>query len=437
MHFQYRHLETGIAGPSVAVEIGPVLPGAKPVKATWMLDTTGFLAGAYEICMTADGPDLVFEPDEMNNTFCVPSLVLISQPDLRAEPELKIEPPLPVTAGRTVTITGKISNIGGLRADRSLVHFQYRHLETGITGPPEAVEIGPVLPGAKPVKATWMLDSTGFLAGAYEICMTADGPDLISELDETNNGTCISYLVLISKPDLAVQLAFDPDPPIVEPGEEVTTIATVTNQGGSRAGKSKLRFTAHPIDGGEPLEYETDVSGLDPDQSIPIEWKLDTTEMGGTYQVCAEVDPENFIDELDEENNSYCTPPPFIVIGPLAGRADLVPTNLKIKPWPTLQLTALTSVTIANRGEESAGPFDVYFFYEYKRSPRLGPHPVLFATERVMGLEVGEKRSLQETLITIGLRSGDYLITVVVDPQAQVAELNEVNNQIEKTMTIP
>ncbi|MCK4394607.1 hypothetical protein KAX17_17020, partial [Candidatus Bipolaricaulota bacterium] len=358
VEFSYRHIKRGITG--VVTKVAPSIPPGKAIEIRADLNTTDLPIGIYELCVTVDKGKFIEETDETNNTFCVPSLVLISQPDLKAEPELRIETPLPVMAGETVTITGWISNIGGLRANRSLVHFQYRDLDSGTVGPPVAKELAPVLPRTPPVKVIWELDTTGFQAGAYEICMVADGPDLLPELDETNNRICIPYLVLVSEPDLTVEeLDFKPDPPLA-PGKEATVIATVTNIGGSSAGKSILRFSCRPVDGGDEVEYEDDVHALAPGESTVVKWILGTTEMSGAYAICAEIDPENFIEELDEENNFYCTPPPFIVIGPLAGRADLVPTNLKIKPWTTLQLTALTSVTITNRGEEPAGPFDVY-----------------------------------------------------------------------------
>ncbi len=436
VEFSYRHTKRGITGEEITAAHS--IPPGKTIEVPADLDTTGLPVGIYEICITADPGDDTPEADETNNTFCVPSLVLVSKPDLRAEPELTIEEQLPVMAGNPVTIIGKISNIGGVRANRSLVHFQYRHLGSGIAGPPAAVEIGPVLPGAEPVKVRWALDTAGFLAGAYEICMTADGPDLVPELDETNNRTCIPYLVLISKPDLAVQLAFEPDPPIVEPGEEVTTTATVTNQGGSRAGKSKLRFTAHPIDGGEPLEYETDVSGLDPDQSIPIEWKLDTTEMGGTYEVCAEADPGNFIDELDEGNNSYCTPPPFIVIGPGVGKVDLAPVELVLQPSAIVRKGQKVTIfaTITNRGTEYAGPFVVKLYREYVQGDTRGAGVGFALLGFNEGLGPGATKTRRGWLRTSTLQAGDHLIRAVVDPDGEIDESNEDNNQIEVILSV-
>ena len=444
--------ETSCARESEFISFGGVsFPGIavnNPETVARELDTSALEPGEYLLRVVVDPDDRVEEQNEANNELTTSLQVERRPADLRPKPWLVFEPQPPVPAGQPVKVHGEIVNDGGTATGGFRVAFLYRRVEGGMAYEFSEFDSVP-LPGLAPgeqAEVLGVLDTSELEGGTYEICILADADDKVRELDETNNLYCTPppFVLISPPPDLQPKpkLRFEPETP-VPAGQPVKVHAEVVNTGGSPAGKFSVAFLYHRMEEGVEHEYvqfdSVTVPGLAPEEQREVLGVFDTSGLaGGVYEICVVVDPDDFIEELDETNNLYCTPPPFVVIGPPAGQADLAPIDLEIKPSPILRQgqTAHVVAVVVNRGEGPAGPFVVQFFYRYK--PRSGgdPEPVLFAAKGLSGLEVGERITLEVNLTTSDLPYGGYTITVVVDGEDQVRELNETNNRMELVMTI-
>ena len=440
----------GVAFPGIAIN--------NPEPAKGELDTSALEPGTYLLRVTVDPDDRAAEQSEANNQLTSVLVVERRLADLFTENTISFKPEFPVPAGRPVEILGTVHNLGGTAAQEFDVSFRYRRLEKGATyGYTEFYRLDSLelLPEEHlPVAA--VLDTSELKGGTYEICIVADPESRVNESDETNNTYCIPppFVLVSPPPDLQPEpvFLFDPLPP-VQTGAVVRVTGRVTNTGGAPAEQFIVQFFYRRIEeetSNEPVMFAREVLyNLEPGDHRELLGLLDTKDLlAGPYEICIVVDADDFVTEIDEQNNLYCSPPPFLILGKeeeeeeeneqmVVSKVDLVASRLDIKAWPTADLTIQASVTVENRGEDPAGPFDVHLFYEYRPSPRLDPDPVLFASRRVHQLDPGERCSLRESLVTIGFDSGNYIVTAVVDALDTVVESDESNNSLDDTIAIP
>lgn len=431
-------------GGQVWVPFGFVtLPGLKireQATATMGLETEKLDPGDYRIKAVLDPDGAIDELSEENNEISTELRIEAKPADLLVQPLILFEPEPPIAAPTPVKVRGTILNNGGRAAGEFRVSFLYRKVEEGAAYVPFDSVVLPGLGPGERAEVLGVLDTTRLTGGTYEICILADSENKIPELDEANNIYCTPppFMVIAPPADLwpKPRFRFEPQPP-VPAGQPVKVYAEVANIGGSPASKFSVAFLYRQIEEGVEHEYvqfdSAIVPGLAAGEQREVVGVLDTSGLrGGVYEICVVVDPDDFIAESDETNNTYCTPPPFVVIGPV-GQADLVPVNLVIKPSPILQRgqTAQIYATIKNEGPGPAGPFTVQFVRKANPSGE-----VVFATREVSRLGPGEAITLQVSLSTSGLAYGDYTIAVVVDPEDRVKELDERNNRIQVILTI-
>jgi|GEM_PF-729740 len=428
----------GVSFPGIAVN------NPEEAKVEW---DTGRLepgSGTYLIRVVVDPPTAerpqgqVLEQNELNNELISQEIQLIAKPDLLPL-ALELRPAHEVVQGERVTATAKLTNSGYQDAPELKVGFYYRTRGTAEPWVPFKLVTLPGLGIGKQATATAELETEGLDPGDYELKAVLDPGEAIAEVNEENNEISTDLRINPKPADLLVRppLVFDPKPPVPS-AQPVKVHAPIANVGGSQADNFRVAFSYCRIEEGTPQEcVEFDsaiVEELTPGAETTALGVLDTSDLkGGTYKICAIADADGQIPELDETNNRYCTPPPFVVIGQ-TGKADLAPINLAIKPSTILRRgqMAHVSATIANRGKGAAGPFTVQFFYE----PKAGGDPVLFATKGLSGLKVGEIVTLQVNLDTSGFAYGDYTVSVVVDPDDRVKELDEENNRMQLIISI-
>ncbi len=417
-----------------------------------ILETTTLPPGSYLIRTSIDPADQsrpagrVKEQSEVNNL--IDTTVVIQGADL-IPIDLQLRPPSPVVQGEVVQVTATVVNTGVEPTGKFDVTFYWcrKASEASCVRPSEFASFGGVaFPGIavnNPESATGELDTATLEPGEYLLRVVVDPDDRVEEQSELNNELTAALQVEPRPADLRPepQLIFEPQPP-VSAGQPVKVYGGITNDGGTAAEEFNVAFLYRKVEEGVAYEFSefdrVSLPGLAPGEAAPVMGVLNTAELrGGTYEICLLADPDDVVPELDETNNRYCTPPPFVVIGP-EGKADLALADLAIKPSPILRQgqTAHVMAKIANRGKGPAGPFAVQFFYQYR--PRAGgdPESILFATKRLSGLEVGETVTLQVNLTTGKLSYGDYTITAVVDGADEVRELDETNNQAERILTI-
>jgi len=161
-----------------------------------------------------------------------------------------------------------------------------------------------------------------------------------------------------SFPDLELkpQLRFDPTPP-VEAGEEVKVYAEVMNSGASPADRFFVAFLYSQIGEQKYTEFDTViVRSLMAGEQREILGIFDTSGLDkGKYEICVDLDLDNFVEELDETNNRYCTSLPFEITEPESA-AELSTVNLEAKALSIIRKAplALVPAAISTRGYVSS-----------------------------------------------------------------------------------
>lgn len=174
------------------LEVGP--EKAKQVKAE--LDTRNLAAGLYEIRVTLDPENVIPELNELNNvqTARVPIGVPTGLVDL-AVLNLTASHPL-VSRGQVVRFSAVIANLGAAPSGPFVVELSYRNL-LGAPGT-EVVfsrQTVPSLDGGAKTTLVTQLNTLSLTPGTYEITVTVDPENRISEPDETNNRLVIFITV--------------------------------------------------------------------------------------------------------------------------------------------------------------------------------------------------------------------------------------------------
>jgi hypothetical protein len=158
--------------------------------------------------------------------------------------------------------------------------------------------------GAPTVAIIWPTVATD----VHDIYVEVNPEQSISETIYTNNTISAT---LDFKSDLTVNaITFDPPNPLLEDGQEVTiTIsAQVQNVGHLAAIDVRVRFWDGDPDGsgtqigGDQIiaPNPADPLGRNEVATAQVTW---TTDVSGTHEIYARVDPDNAIGEIDESNN--------------------------------------------------------------------------------------------------------------------------------------
>ncbi|UCF10513.1 MAG: hypothetical protein JSW65_02225, partial [Candidatus Bipolaricaulota bacterium] len=170
--------------------------------------------------------------------------------------------------------------------------------------------------------------------------------------------------------------------------------------------------------------------GLDvgADELVTCRWDPHALGLApGLYILGAYIDAEDTVDEHFELNNvieiPFELPEPEGRPDVPVGDVDLAAVTLFARRSSSDPDDLRMWSTVANLGLEDVGPFEVAFTY----TPLGDPDPV-FSIASVPGLAAGETVTLLRTLDITGLPSGYYVVTVIVDPEDLIPELDEENN---------
>jgi len=418
------------------------------------LETAVLDPGVYQILVHVDPDDSVKEQYETNNQFFATLVIQPRPADLRPEPQLTFIPEPPITAGDPVEIHAEIANDGGTVAEESQVAFIIREVKEEET--PHQVEtvfsVKVNCPRLEPGQSEGViafLDTRGLKGTTYQVCVVADADETVPEMDEKNNAYCVpppfTFITLPGDLHPLCEIDFVPLPPYdidIDKPVAVKIFAKVENTGDSPLGRFLFKFLYRRIEEDhEGDQYDVvAVDGLAPGETKTVSTKH-TFAKPGTYEICLIADPDNLVDELDEENNAWCTPPPFIVFGSGqgVGKVDLVPVELAFQPSTSVPKgqKVTISATVTNQGSGPAGRFAVKFFRREVQGTNCDLGGCLFAVVVFdEGLEAGETETRRVWLRTTNAGPGDHIITAVVDADEQIAESNEENNQITRILIV-
>ncbi|MCL6641790.1 MAG: hypothetical protein K6T71_00490 [Candidatus Bipolaricaulota bacterium] len=174
------------------LEVGP--EKAKQVKAE--LDTRTLAPGLYEIRVQLDPDNLIPELNETNNAQTARAvigggagLVDLAAVSLTLTPNQAV-----VSRGQIVRFSAVIANLGAMPSGSFVVEFSYRNLLGG-ADPVFSRQTLASLDGGARATVTAQLNTISLSPGTYEIAVTVDPDNRISEPDETNNRLVIFITV--------------------------------------------------------------------------------------------------------------------------------------------------------------------------------------------------------------------------------------------------
>jgi len=454
-----EHFETGLyVRPQREGEPWGRLPGAietpylsasdgRELELAFTVETMDWQPGTYEIRAVVDLGNAIQEADEFNNEFVVAVTLVDSaagMPDLQpVEVNFTPSDPADETAPWTVSVT--VVNAG----DEVSGPFRVTLLRNGRAfatipqfGLPQGGEvlISGTLCGDEAALAGDMsgaLGCTGGLAsGVYEIRALVDSAEEVVEQDEHNN-TLISAMSVQALELRPKSLTFDRAP--VRLNDDVTLTAAVVNTGRGSAEAVQVAFYVNgkqlDVQNVGPIGY----LGVVEAQTVLNAARLGFVDAPDTYDVRVAVDPYDALHETDEENNAIVRS--ISILEPLAQLPELLPRSLALYPASPVELGRANELTVTstvlNSGRNPASDVDVRFFVRSKGATRWMPFPCVDAAQcSAASLGAGVSVPFVGSLSTVGLAPGIYEIRVVVDPESQIAELDERNNELVTAVTM-
>ena len=188
--------------------VGGLAAGAMNSAVTSLVIPADTVPGPYRVIAVADALEQQVELDELNNALASDTTVTLSpyRPDLMVS---VLTVPARGIAGRTLSITSAVRNVGPAPAGPSTVRFFLSTNGTldgavllGIRGIPA---LGAGASSATAVTVVTIPSSTP-VPGSYEVIAVADALNQQDELDETNNVTTTTAPMSITsfRPDLTL-----------------------------------------------------------------------------------------------------------------------------------------------------------------------------------------------------------------------------------------
>lgn len=349
-------------------------------------------AGSHTIKIVADSNDQVAEIDETNNG----RTVNLPPPDLTIQ-DITWSP-TEASVGDTVSFTASIVNQGSGKTNNSQVTYYIDGVSIGYQDLPE-MDSGNIVTKT----LDWVAE-----AGTHIIKIAADSNNLVTETDETNNEKETDFSTLT--PDLLVQdISWSMEYPSFS--DDVTFVVTLKNQGSDKADISQL--TCYIDDSSVGAQDIKEINAGD----IVTETFVIAVE-AGPHTVKIVTDSNNQVAEIDETNNEEVLS--FSTIVP-----DLVVKDITWSPMDAaIGDTVTFTVTIENQGRDKA------------LNPRLALYvddsPVDYCD--VEEIEAGDIVTRDFTWIA---EAGSHDIRTFVDLDEMVLESNEINNEKQRTLSLP
>ncbi|MBP1596718.1 MAG: peptidase [Acidobacteria bacterium] len=231
-------------------------------------------------------------------------------------------------------------------------------------------------------------------------------------------------------PDLAVYALSAPTG--AGAGEAIAVSDTIKNQGSGPADPSVTRFYLSGdalIDAGDVVLGTRTVPGLAPgaSNSTPTSLTIPPGTAIGPYYILAKADGDNLLLESNEGNNTLAR---SIQLGP-----DLTVTVLSAPGASGAGAAINITDTVKNQGGGAAAASVIRFFLSDDRT--LDPADAILGTRTVPALSAAGTSS-GSTVVNIpaGTPSGDRYIIARADADDAVAETQEGNNTILRTVMI-
>ncbi|GAB3735084.1 hypothetical protein GCM10027594_16490 [Hymenobacter agri] len=386
----------------------------------------GTAAGTYYVLFVADYQNQVAESNETNNvsalslTVTPPGIDLVIQ-----QPSISPTNPAP---GMALNMSCYINNLGNSVAPSSSVGF-YLSNDATLDAADQLLtsQYGSQLYVNYPSQRYGTAAVPNNLApGTYYILFVADYQNQVTETNETNNVSAVSFTVNPPGIDLVIQQA-QLYPTSTVAGNSVSASCNIYNQGNVTAGSSTVGFylsTNTTFDASDVLLNTSTGYSLPAYQynSRYVNPVIPAGTAPGNYYVLFVADPANAVGEVNETNNVSS-----VALTVQAATIDLTNSSVYLS---TTSAAAGGSVQASsylnNQGNTLASPATVGYYLSTNAT--LDASDVLLAN--TTGTVYGGSYSSRYTTLTVpaGTAVGSYYVLFVADYLNQLAETNETNN---------
>ena len=330
-----------------------------------------------------------------------------------------IEPAQP-TEGVPMRLSFVIRNAGQLASAATVARIT-------VGAPPQGALVGevsvPALAAGEEV-ALAIDVPTENRAGSRSIYVEADPLNSVRESREDDNTSSLAVFINGLLPDLVIDPlagALSSNPPL--PGELVSIQVRVRNQGDKASAAVDLSVVSTEPGGAVSLAGVAPVPALDPGAWADLTVSWTNSGVIGVWTLKATVDSAFALVERDDTNNDQ-----ILLVSvedaPLAAEFEIASITSSLTSLQTLPATARISVTVGNRGRQSA-PVRLILF------DGGAPDTLLGDTVVNPGPRSSETRTFDLTFATPETR----VLVARVDPGDLIVEDREDNNQ--GVVTIP
>ncbi|MGB5049071.1 MAG: CARDB domain-containing protein, partial [Caldilineaceae bacterium] len=363
----------------------------------------------------------------------------------RSAPNLVIQtlnigfnPPSPAD-GDEVTVNATILNNGSADARSVMVQFVDATSDTPIPiGPPQTVaEVAAGSSGSARIaydtSGTCAAPPTSTATGCErKIQVIVDPNNFIPESNEADNRATRAMTVTPAPaPNLYVSssnIGFDPSP--ANSGAQVTIYATILNTGDADAADVVVQFfDATTSSQATPIGQPQTIDLISAGGSGRVQVTFDTSGFTADRRIKVDADPNNFIAESKESDNS--TTKSLDIEPPAAPNLTLPTGNVGVSPLaPTQGEVVRLTATVLNRGSVDATDVLVQFL-DATTSPAvpIGPQ------QTIASIPAGSS-GVAEVFFDTTDKPGDRKLEVVVDPHNFIAETSESDNKSRLTVAV-
>ncbi len=397
--------------------------GATSSASTTLAIPPATATGTYYVLARADDGNAVPETLEANN---------VAYRAVRVGPDLQVasvSAPTTGGAGTTITVTDTTRNNGGAPSAASTTRFYLSSNPTldGADAVLGARAVPALEAGASSSASVALAIAPETAAGTYWIIAQADADGAVAETLEANN--VLAATIAIGA-DLSVSSFIVPS--IGGAGLSLTLTDTTVNLGAGAAATSTTRFhlsTNNTFDEFDLVLGTRAVpalaAGASSTGSTAVTIPAGTAP--GTYYVIARADAGGAVAEIYEVNNTL---PRAIVIGP-----DLRMDALTVPATAGAGTTISVSDSTRNAGGGTAPATTTRFYLSANTA--LEPGDTLLGVRAVPALGASTSHAGSVGLaLPAGIPGGTYWIIARADGDDAVAETQEGNNELARSLVI-
>lgn len=391
---------------------------AIPARGTVALNFVDQLSspGVHEYEIVLDANDSIAEVDETNNTA---TQTVITQPGIDLEiTQAAIESPDTAILFNNVNFLVTIYNRSTVDASDVDVIFNVINVEGTTQLDTQTVNV----PAGQSItrEITWRAN----VSGETNFQVILDPNNLIAELDESNNDVVKPVVVNAqSGANASVNfstIGFNPNPALQ--GLDTVVTARISNAGTELlSGLEVALFDNNPASGGNLLDTVV-LPDINAGEESPVTLVWEATPELNSATLYVVVDPNNTLAETNEEDNIAFDSLDILSLPDLeitTGSLSLTP----VLPVPNEQATL--TITATNIGNQTAENIPVVVSIDGR--------------ELAGNYEFGELRGNGNASIEVPVTfdsQGEHTISVEIDPNNTVAELQVTNNQAERSINI-